>query len=137
MSPAVQEVRGLHGGANRGTDSGASKSESEGVDEGQGAVATRPRTSGATLAPAASPLRPFVSSASNEWGTPEAVLVRVRAMFAPGGIDLDPCSSPEANTRVGAWSFYDKATDGLSEAVAWVGNVYINPHVVVSWGIYG
>ncbi|GIL80255.1 hypothetical protein Vretimale_17440 [Volvox reticuliferus] len=55
-------------------------------------------------------------------------------MFAHGGIDLDPCSSPEANTRVGTWSFNDKATDGLSEAVAWSGNVYINPPFDVRWG---
>ncbi|GIM08118.1 hypothetical protein Vretimale_12210, partial [Volvox reticuliferus] len=89
VAQAVQEVREMHGGASRGTDSGVSVSESERVNEGQGVVATRPGTSGAILAPAASPLRPFVSSASNGWGTPEAVLERVRAMFAPGGIDLD------------------------------------------------
>lgn len=72
-------------------------------------------------------MRVFKLSGSCEWYTPSHVLELVRELFAPGVIDLDPCSSAEANTRVGATAYYDAAADGLSEDNAWEGNVFVNP----------
>ncbi|EFJ44324.1 hypothetical protein VOLCADRAFT_106473 [Volvox carteri f. nagariensis] len=69
----------------------------------------------------------FLQSASVEWYTPQCILDKVAEMFGPGGIDLDPCSSEAANTRVKAGRFFDVALDGLSEACRWEGNVFVNP----------
>ncbi|PNH12448.1 hypothetical protein TSOC_000609 [Tetrabaena socialis] len=42
-------------------------------------------------------------------------------------IDLDPCSTAEANTRVGAVRFFDAAADGLDPGNVYSGNVFCNP----------
>ena len=63
----------------------------------------------------------------SEWYTPVVTLGLVREVFAPGGIDIDPCSTAEANTRVRAVLFYDAASDSLNKRNAWWGNVFLNP----------
>ncbi|PNH08818.1 hypothetical protein TSOC_004620 [Tetrabaena socialis] len=74
------------------------------------------------------PARPvFLHSRSNEWYTPDAFLALVRRMFAPGGIDLDPCSSVAANTRVGATRIITSEEDGLHPRHEYAGNVFANP----------
>ncbi|PNH02941.1 hypothetical protein TSOC_011058 [Tetrabaena socialis] len=74
------------------------------------------------------PARPvFLHSRSNEWYTPDAFLALVRRMFAPGGIDLDPCSSVAANTRVGAARIITSEEDGLHPRHEYAGNVFANP----------
>ncbi len=99
-----------------------SGSESEGADGAEGeqvgggnCVVTRGRAAA------------FLSNESTEWYAPDEVLVLVRRMFAPGGIDLDPCSSARANQRVGAAKYYDAAADGLATGNVWSGNVFCNP----------
>ncbi|PNH02252.1 hypothetical protein TSOC_011770 [Tetrabaena socialis] len=67
------------------------------------------------------------SSGSLEWYTPEPVLQLVREVFAPGRIDLDPCSSASANARVQAGRFFDERADGLAPKNEWSGNVFSNP----------
>lgn len=42
-----------------------------------------------------------------------------------GGIDLDPCSTSEANRTVKAAKYYNVVENGLSKP--WAGRVYINP----------
>ncbi|PNH08171.1 hypothetical protein TSOC_005327 [Tetrabaena socialis] len=37
---------------------------------------------------------------SNQWYTPAVLHERVRAFFVPAALDLDPCTTAEANTRV-------------------------------------
>ena len=69
----------------------------------------------------------FLETKSCEWYTPDVILALVREVFAPGGIDTDPCSTTDANTRVGAALSYDAASDGLDESNAWRGNVFLNP----------
>lgn len=66
----------------------------------------------------------FISK-TNDYGTPEYVLVRVRVAFQGEGITLDPASSFEHNERVGAQRFLDRSQDGLNEK--WYGNVFVNP----------
>lgn len=66
------------------------------------------------------------SSASNEWFTPEPILVFARWLM--GSIDLDPASCAEANERVKADVYYglDNQKDGLKES--WnATNVFCNP----------
>jgi hypothetical protein len=69
----------------------------------------------------------FLQSHSNEWYSPDDVLDRVKRLFEPRGIDLDPCSTADANTRVGALTFFDLEANGLADENEWRGNVYINP----------
>lgn len=69
----------------------------------------------------------FLLSRSCEWYSPVEVLDRVRRLFGSRGIDLDPCSSAAANTRVGARVFISADRDGLSDDHPWSGNVYMNP----------
>ena len=49
-----------------------------------------------------------------QWQTPTYVLDAARDCM--GGIDLDPASCASANERVGAASYFDPDTDGLSAA---------------------
>ena len=63
------------------------------------------------------------SSASSEHGTPEHLLVLVRAVFG-AGIDLDPCTSKDNPT--GAARFFTKDDDGLAQS--WCAeSVFMNP----------
>lgn len=51
------------------------------------------------------------TSDSDSWQSPGLVLDPARVML--GGFDLDPCSSFEANKRVGATRFFDAADNGF------------------------
>ena len=132
LAPAASSGDSAHG------VSGAAASAGE-VGEGSAAVACveagdggsdSSETGGADDAAVADSIkgRPiFMSSRSCEWYTPAHVLERVRQLFGPGGIDLDPASSGAANERVGARAYIDAEADGLAEGVCWGGNVFINP----------
>jgi DNA N-6-adenine-methyltransferase (Dam) len=64
---------------------------------------------------------------SNNWYTPEGlILTRVRACFG-GTIDVDPCSDEQAQKVVGATTFYSVKDDGLALNNSWHGNVFVNP----------
>ena len=78
---------------------------------------------GGSDAGAAGHLGPLFLSQSTEWLTPPAVIERVLRVFAPGGIDLDPCS--DAAHSVPAAHYYTAEQDGLSRD--WFGLVYVNP----------
>lgn len=72
------------------------------------------------------------SSDSPEWYTPREIIDRVIAVF--GTIDLDPCSSADAQRTVRAARYYTQQDDGLT--LEWHGNVYINPpygDAIVPW----
>lgn len=60
---------------------------------------------------------------SDEWYTPENIMISVRAVL--GQIELDPCSCGEANKIVRARKFYTLESDGLSKN--WKGKVWLNP----------
>ncbi|EFJ44427.1 hypothetical protein VOLCADRAFT_106408 [Volvox carteri f. nagariensis] len=78
-------------------------------------------------------VRLFLSSESLEWFTPLSIIELVREVFTPGRINLDPCSSAAANTRVGATVYYDMESDGLLECNTWMGNVFVN----LPFGVHG
>lgn len=59
-----------------------------------------------------------------EWYTPSWITENVRNLYG-GRIDLDPMTSEQANSLVGAENFYTKDQDGLSKT--WFGNVWLNP----------
>ena len=63
------------------------------------------------------------NSGNNEWYTPEAYIQAAREVLRR--IDLDPASSEEANTVVGATAYFSAEDDGLS--LEWRGNVWMNP----------
>jgi site-specific DNA-methyltransferase (adenine-specific) len=67
-------------------------------------------------------LRALVSSARQDWCTPEQELALVRAL-AP--IGLDPCSNPRS--IVFATTAWTEADDGLSRSWNGHGLVYVNP----------
>lgn len=64
-------------------------------------------------------------SRSDSWATPVDILEKARVVL--GCIGLDPASSREANTRVGADYYYTRQEDGLS--LDWVPHqsVFLNP----------
>lgn len=62
-------------------------------------------------------------SGSVEWYTPVDIVESVRDVL--GTIDLDPCSTAEANATVGAAEFLTQAQDGLRHE--WRGRIFMNP----------
>lgn len=62
-------------------------------------------------------------SESVEWYTPNRYLIHVRKVL--GEIDLDPASSAQANTTVGAKEYFTEADDGLGRD--WHGRFFMNP----------
>src|SRR5262245_21923647 len=60
---------------------------------------------------------------SMEWETPDWLIGEV--LLVMGHIYLDPCSTAQANRRIGAAYYYTLEDDGLKQR--WTGNVYMNP----------
>ena len=60
---------------------------------------------------------------NDEWWTPAEVIEPVRA--ALGGIDLDPCTTAEAQRVIRAAHYYARPDDGLT--LPWRGKVWLNP----------
>lgn len=61
---------------------------------------------------------------NNEWYTPLHVIHKVREVFGKT-IDLDPCSTREANLRIKADKFFNKEINCLN--TEWYGKVFMNP----------
>lgn len=66
---------------------------------------------------------PMFSSDTYEWYTPPHIIYRARIVL--GVIELDPCTSEQANQLVQAQEFYTASDDGLSRN--WDGAVWLNP----------
>lgn len=64
------------------------------------------------------------TSATDDWQTPETVLVPSRAWLG-GVVGLDPASSDAANRRVGAERYFDACDNGFIRP--WAGTVFLNP----------
>ena len=69
--------------------------------------------------------KPFTvhNSGEIEWYTPAQYIDSARRVM--GSIDLDPASSPSANTIIKAKHFYTIDDDGLKHD--WKGNIWMNP----------
>lgn len=65
----------------------------------------------------------MLQSMSNDWWTPKKYMDAVHEVM--GHIDLDPCSTPEANKTIRARKFYTERDDGLIQP--WFGKVFMNP----------
>jgi hypothetical protein len=64
---------------------------------------------------------------NDEYMTPEFPYIQaVRDVFG-GQIDLDPASTPIANERIKAKTFYTAHDNGLDHENEWHGKVFINP----------
>jgi phage N-6-adenine-methyltransferase len=63
------------------------------------------------------------NSGNNEWYTPKPYIAA--ALEVLGAIDLDPASSKEANSVIGAGKFFSAQNDGLKQN--WTGRVWMNP----------
>lgn len=63
------------------------------------------------------------NTGETEWFTPAAYVEPARRVL--GAIDLDPASTPEANTVIKAERFYTRRDDGLTKP--WQGRVWMNP----------
>lgn len=61
---------------------------------------------------------------NNEWYTPLHIVTKVNEVFG-GGIELDPCSTEDANKRVKATTYYSKERNCLN--LEWHGKVFMNP----------
>ena len=65
--------------------------------------------------------------ASNIWHTPKSIIGLVKQLFSGGNIDLDPCSSAEAQATVQAGKFLTQSEQSLAPSCLWEGSVFINP----------
>jgi DNA N-6-adenine-methyltransferase (Dam) len=63
------------------------------------------------------------NSGKFEWFTPPAIIAAATRVM--GSIDLDPCSTAEANEVVQAKTFYTQQDNGLDKD--WAGTVFLNP----------
>lgn len=63
------------------------------------------------------------NSGAIEWYTPPEIIAVARRVM--GSIDLDPASTPEANTVVQATTYFTIDDDGLRQT--WRGNIWLNP----------
>lgn len=68
-------------------------------------------------------VRGTLGTGENEWYTPDEYLDYARQVL--GSIELDPASTPEANTRVQAENIFTLADNGLTQD--WYGRVWLNP----------
>ena len=66
-----------------------------------------------------------LQSSSNNWYTPIDLIQLVKEVFTEGIIDLDPCSSSEAQKIVQAVTYWTETDQSLSNT--WRGRVFVNP----------